>query len=75
MEYKSEKNRFGPWLKPTRPPVHQTILTAAKKIVIMYNFNNEQRRQKEAESIGLDLTEELIKMFMMWWDEEMLKEL
>ena len=58
------------------------MLTEALKIVLttlmknhVYDFKNELRKQKEGGAIGVDLTGELAKVFMTWWDKELLKKL
>ena len=40
-----------------------------------YEFNNTIRRQKEGGPIGLDLTGTIAKIFMKWWDEQLIKKL
>ena len=56
------------------------MLTEALKIVLevimknhIYNFDNEMRRQKEGGAIGMDITGELAKVFMTWWDKQMVQ--
>ena len=73
-------NRFKPWNKPSMEPdesVQRLMLKEALKIVLntlmknhVYNFNNELRKQKEGGAIGMDITGELAKVFMTWWDKQ-----
>ena len=58
------------------------MLTEALKVVLevimknhIYDFNNEMRRQKEGGAIGMDITGELAKVFMVWWDKQVLQKL
>ena len=39
------------------------------------NFNNEIRKQKEGGAIGMDITGELAKIFMTWWDKQAIQKL
>ena len=80
-----KEDRFRPWTTPNNIPdeqVQRVMLKEALKIVLgvimknhIYNFNDELRKQKEGGAIGVDLTGELAKVFMCWWDKEMLKHL
>ena len=80
-----KEDRFHPWNKPTIQPdetKQRVMLTEALKIVLttlmknhVYDFKNELRKQKEGGAIGVDLTGELAKVFMTWWDKELLKKL
>jgi hypothetical protein len=80
-----KEERFKPWLKPARPPdpeKQRIMLTEAMKIVLttlmknhIYDFKNEPRPQKEGGATGVDLTGELAKVFMTWWDKQMLQKL
>ena len=84
MKVKKEE-RFKAWIKPTEIPneaKQRLMLTEALKIVLsvimknhIYNFNNEMRRQKEGGAIGMDITGELAKVFMVWWDKQFLQKL
>ena len=38
----------------------------------VYNFNGELRKQKEGGAIGIDITGEIAKIFMTWWDKQLL---
>ena len=38
----------------------------------VYNFNGELRKQKEGRAIGIDITGEIAKIFMTWWDKQLL---
>ena len=58
------------------------MLAEAIKIVLetlmknhVYEFKQELRKQKEGGAIGIDLTGELAKIYMTWWDKELLKRL
>ena len=78
-----KKDRFKPWIPPNNVPdeiVQRVMLKEALKIVLtvimknhIYCFNDELRKQKEGGAIGVDLTGELAKVFMCWWDKKMLK--
>ena len=58
------------------------MITEAIKIVLevlmknhIYEFREELRKQKEGGAIGIDLTGELAKIYMTWWDKELIKKL
>ena len=78
-------NRFKPWNKPSMEPdesIQRLMLKEALKIVLntlmknhVYNFNNELRKQKEGGAIGMDITGELAKVFMTWWDKQAIERL
>ena len=80
-----EEERFKAWITPTEIPdeaKQRSMLTEAMKIVLsvimknhIYNFNNEMRRQKEGGAIGMDITGELAKVFMVRWDKQFLQKL
>ena len=66
--------RFKPWIRPTRKPGEE-----AQKVMMregsknhVYNFNGELRKQKEGGAIGMDITGEIAKIFMTWWDKQLL---
>ena len=40
-----------------------------------YEFNQEIRRQMNGGPIGMDLTGTVAKIYMRWWDRELLKKL
>ena len=80
-----KEERFKPWIEALCSPdseKQRVMLTEAMKIVLttlmknhIYNFHDELRRQKEGGAIGVDLTGELAKVFMTWWDKQMLRKL
>ena len=80
-----KEERFKPWEKSKEKPEAETqriMMKEALKIVLtmimmnhVYNFNNELRRQKEGRAIGMDITGEIAKIFMSWWDKQLLKRL
>ena len=41
----------------------------------VYECNNETKKQKEGGPIGLELTGELAKVLMNWWDEQLKKKI
>ena len=41
----------------------------------VYQFNNTVRKQSDGGPIGLDLTEVIAKIFMGWWDQQLLRKL
>ena len=58
------------------------MLTEAMKIVSetlmknhVYEFKEELRKQKEGGAIGINLTGELAKIYMTWWDKELIAKL
>ena len=81
----NKEERFKAWIKPREAPgetEQRIMLTEALKIVLevimrnhIYNFNDIMRRQKEGGAIGMDITGELAKVFMTWWDKQMLQRL
>ena len=80
-----KEERFKAWIIPPDSPdeaKQRVMLTEALKIVLevimknhIYDFNNEMRRQKEGGAIGMDITGELAKVFMVWWDKQILQKL
>ncbi len=80
-----KEERFQPWVRANEKPdetMKRKMMKEALKIVIetimknhIYNFDETLRRQKEGGAIGMDLTGELAKVFMSWWDREMLRRL
>ena len=80
-----KEERFQPWNEAEREPnkeEQRVMLTEAIKIVLetlmknhVYEFREELRKQKEGGAIGIDLTGELAKIYMTWWDKELLKRL
>ena len=41
----------------------------------IYKFKEEIRRQREGGAIGLELTGQLAKIYMIWWHREYLKKI
>ena len=82
---KNKEKRFEPWLPAEKKPnifVAKMMIKEALKIVLhlimdnhMYHFNNVLRKQVKGGAIGLDLTEVIARIFMSWWDRELLKRL
>ena len=82
---KNKEKRFEPWLPAEKKPnifVAKIMIKEALKIVLhlimdnhMYHFNNVLRKQVKGGAIGLDLTEVIARIFMSWWDRELLKRL
>ena len=80
-----KEERYKPWIRATRKPnkeEQRIMLTEAIKIVLetlmknhIYEFKEELRKQKEGGAIGIDLTGELAKIYMTWWDKELLAKL
>ena len=74
--------RFKPWIRPTRKPgkeAQKVMTREGLKIVLtvimknhVYNFNGELRKQKEGGAIGIGITGEIAKIFMTWWDKQLL---
>ena len=81
----SKEARFKAWLKPEHPPdpeKQRIMLKESLKIVLttlmknhIYDFKKEMRLQKEGGAIGMDITGELAKVFMTWWDKKMIQKL
>ena len=81
----SKEDRFEPWIKALLQAddvMKRTLLAEAIMIVLelilqnhIYQFNNVIRKQKEGGPIGLDLTGVIAKIFMGWWDEQLLLKL
>ena len=58
------------------------MFTEAMKVVLLfimknhlYTFDNQIKLQTEGGPIGLELTEVLAQLFMVWWDRQMVKRL
>ena len=74
--------RFEPWLRARRKPNEEEKMTMFKEglkvglHVVMknhtYEFANTIRKQREGGPIGLDLTGTIAKIFMKWWDRQLL---
>ena len=80
-----KENRFRPWKRPERESDEQKrrkMLTECLRIgleAIMknhtYKFQDVIRKQKEGGAIGIDLTGEMARIFMCWWDRQLLEKL
>ena len=80
-----KEERYEPWVRATQEPdkdKQRVMITEAIKIVMevlmknhIYEFKEELRKQKEGGAIGIDLTGELAKIYMTWWDKELIKKL
>ena len=80
-----KEERYRPWIRTTQKPdkeKQRIMITEALKVVLealmknhVYEFKEELRKQKEGGAIGIDLTGELAKIYMTWWDKELLEKL
>ena len=80
-----KEHRFKPWKKSEKEPDEQMkrmMITECLKIgleTIMknhtYRFQDVIRKQKEGGAIGIDLTGEMARIFMCWWDRKLLEKL
>ena len=53
-------------------------LSIAIKVIMknhVYSFDGKMRKQSKGGPIGLDLTGDLMQIFMMWWDWEFMRSL
>ena len=82
----SEKSaRFALWRRANRQVegnIRKTMMKEALRIVLevilhnhTYIFNNEIRKQTTGGPIGMDLTGLIAKVFMAWWDTQMISKL
>ena len=79
----TKRGRFHPWIRRNRDPDEgecRILLKEGIKIALevilnnhMYKFNNQVRKQNLGGPIGLDLTEVVAKIFMNWWDRQLLQ--
>ena len=78
--------RYGPWnmadVSNFTEAEKRRLLATALKIALtivmknhIYVFGGQLRRQKEGGAIGLELTGQLAKIYMIWWDKEFAKKL
>ena len=81
---KDRPEGYEPWEIPdttnyTENERRQLITIAlgiALKIIMknhIYKFDKEIRRQKEGGAIGLELTGQLAKIYMIWWDKQYIR--
>ena len=78
IELKKEK-RFRLWKKRTEEPKEEGVkqmMTESLRIALeliltehVYIFNNDIKKQEKGGPIGLDITGEVAKVFMCWWDD------
>ena len=76
-------DRFEPWVRARREPsdeekavMFKTALRVGLEVVLKnhtYEFNRQIRRQTEGGPIGMDLTGTVAKIFMKWWDRELIQ--
>ncbi len=81
----SKLKRFTPWRRAEIEPNEEqkvVMMELALKIgltVVMknhtYKFNNEIKRQLRGGPIGMDLTGTVAKIYMKWWDDQLLRKL
>ena len=77
--------RWKLWNAPTREPNEtekRQMLKESLKIALemimknhTYKFEDVIRKQKEGGAIGIDLTGEMARIFMCWWDRQILDKL
>ena len=81
-----EDKRYAPWIMPDTSTFtneeERKLLTIALKIAIsailknhIYKFDEKLYRQTSGGAIGLELTGEIAKVYMAWWDKQFLKKL
>ena len=81
-----KEDRFHCWNKPTKKiteedeAVQKKMITEALRIIIkfimknhIYQFDNKIRKQENGGAIGVELTGELAKIFMVWWTKQFQK--
>ena len=78
----SRKKRFEPWSKAIRLPTDREIeimMREALRVALItilknhtYQFNEKIRKQQEGGPIGLDLTGTVAKIYMKWWDRQLI---
>ena len=81
----NKRERFEPWIKAKRKPneeeekkMFKEGLKVGMKVVMKnhtYEFAQTIRKQREGGPIGMDLTGTIAKIFMKWWDGELLMKL
>ena len=79
----NKQDRFEPWIKARRNPneeeekrMFKIALEIGLTVVMKnhtYEFARSIRKQSEGGPIGMDLTGTVAKIFMKWWDKEMLR--
>ena len=77
------RDRFAPWIEATQQPDEgqkRMMLTEAIRIALnvimknhIYEYNQVLRRQSRGGPIGMDLTGTVAKIFMKWWDKQLLQ--
>ena len=78
----SKKRRFEPWNKARRIPTHreeEIMVREAMRVAFLmllrnhtYKFNGKIRKQQRGGPIGLDLTGIVAKIYMKWWDRQLI---
>ena len=81
----SKQDRFEPWIKARRNPneeeekrMFKIALEIGLTVVMKnhtYEFARSIRKQSEGGPIGMDLTGTVAKVFMKWWDKELLRKM
>ena len=81
MKVKKEE-RFDPWNRPQNQPddvQKRRMLKEAFRAVLViimtnhtYEFNKMIRKQRKGGPIGMDLTGTIAKIYMKWWDKQLL---
>ena len=77
--------RYKPWNDAEETPDKATtkrMLAEALNIAVqftmknhLYQFDGKVMRQKRGGPIGLGLTGDVAQIFMVWWDQQMIKKL
>ena len=77
--------RWKPWNEPIREPdddekrimLKESLKIALETIMKNHTYKCQYviRRQKEGGAIGIDLTGEMARIFMCWWDRQVLEKL
>ena len=80
-----KEKRWKIWEEPEREPSEEEkrmMMKESLKIALelimnnhTYKFEDVIRRQKEGGAIGIDLTGEMARIFMCWWDRQIIEKL
>ena len=77
----NKRRRFEPWIRARQEPdeeqkkkFKEALRTALKTVMKnhTYEFAQTIRKQEEGGPIGLDLTGTIAKIFMKWWDRQLI---
>ena len=82
----TKEERFAPWRPAVQQPqsdmTKKSMIREALRIVLKvvllnhtYIFNNQPKKQTEGGPIGMDLSGLVAKIFMAWWDRQLLEKL